>query len=462
MNTKSTFRKNANDFLTHTKQEKGITLIVLVITIIVLIILAGVSIQMITGQNGLLNQASTAKEKAGRENIVEEAQTDLINQMKREQSEVTENILKKVLKKYFINVPDSLPDDLSTVVLTSNDGKYNDILASEIYDGNFSDSAPTSTKKTTIEQAKDSGTPFKEKTTVEDKYGNNIVVPEDFKIADDSALDVTGGVVIEDASTDAEGNPTATAGSQFVWIPVGEIYTDIYKTKDLVEKIILGRYDFEEDGTPKEKGKNVTSNHESENTDVFNAFTSEIEDGKTKVEKTGGYYIGRYEARTATPLNAETDNDNDLPPLTVKANESIYNYVTQPQASKLSKKMYENKNFKSDLMNGCAWDTAIVFLQIFDDRKNSQLLPYSKQTSLIRSFASKGTNNLTQENNQDKICNIWDMASNCYEWTTAGYRYTNDVFECRGGSTSYFTSFKYFRLGDENDQKTSFRVVLVL
>ena len=42
--------------------NKGITLIALVITIIVLLILAGVSIAMLTGQNGILNQATNAKE----------------------------------------------------------------------------------------------------------------------------------------------------------------------------------------------------------------------------------------------------------------------------------------------------------------------------------------------------------------------------------------------------------------
>ena len=41
--------------------NKGITLIALVITIIVLLILAGVSIAMLTGQNGILTQANTAK-----------------------------------------------------------------------------------------------------------------------------------------------------------------------------------------------------------------------------------------------------------------------------------------------------------------------------------------------------------------------------------------------------------------
>ena len=44
------------------KKERGITLIALVITIIVLLILAGVSIAMLTGQNGILNQASNSKE----------------------------------------------------------------------------------------------------------------------------------------------------------------------------------------------------------------------------------------------------------------------------------------------------------------------------------------------------------------------------------------------------------------
>lgn len=45
------------------RKEKGITLIALVVTIIVLLILAGVSIAMLTGNNGLLNQAIKAKEE---------------------------------------------------------------------------------------------------------------------------------------------------------------------------------------------------------------------------------------------------------------------------------------------------------------------------------------------------------------------------------------------------------------
>lgn len=46
------------------KDSQGITLIALVITIIVLLILAGISIASITGENGVLTKANDAKEKS--------------------------------------------------------------------------------------------------------------------------------------------------------------------------------------------------------------------------------------------------------------------------------------------------------------------------------------------------------------------------------------------------------------
>ena len=45
------------------KRNKGITLIALVVTIIVLLILAGISISLLAGQNGILNRATQAKEE---------------------------------------------------------------------------------------------------------------------------------------------------------------------------------------------------------------------------------------------------------------------------------------------------------------------------------------------------------------------------------------------------------------
>lgn len=61
---------------TKRKKETGITLIALVITIIVLLILAGVSIMMLTGDNGILNQASNAKVKTAHQQVFEALQLE--------------------------------------------------------------------------------------------------------------------------------------------------------------------------------------------------------------------------------------------------------------------------------------------------------------------------------------------------------------------------------------------------
>ncbi len=59
------------------KNQKGITLIALVITIIVLLILAGVTIAMLTGENGILNQATTARDTNTKAEIEERINIEL-------------------------------------------------------------------------------------------------------------------------------------------------------------------------------------------------------------------------------------------------------------------------------------------------------------------------------------------------------------------------------------------------
>ena len=65
------------------KNQKGITLIALVITIIILLILAGVSIAMLTGENGLLTrsrEAQTVTIQKNNEDIVKLAVSDLLTE----------------------------------------------------------------------------------------------------------------------------------------------------------------------------------------------------------------------------------------------------------------------------------------------------------------------------------------------------------------------------------------------
>ena len=58
-------------------QEKGITLIALVVTIIVLIILAGVSINLVLGDNGVITKSKEASEKQEIAGMVEKIRLDI-------------------------------------------------------------------------------------------------------------------------------------------------------------------------------------------------------------------------------------------------------------------------------------------------------------------------------------------------------------------------------------------------
>ena len=121
----------------HKSKNKGITLIALVITIIVLLILAGVSIAMLTGNNGILTQAQNAKEATEKASLIEQAQTDILGkQAESKDGSITESEFKEILEKYFNDVPEELPDDLTTLELTSKD-QYGGqkIKVSDIYSG---------------------------------------------------------------------------------------------------------------------------------------------------------------------------------------------------------------------------------------------------------------------------------------------------------------------------------------
>ena len=379
-----------------TKTNKGITLIALVITIIVLLILAGVSIAMLTGDNGILTQAQNAK------NRTEEAQAD-------EESK---------LESYEQYIKGS-----------TNGGTLITVTGNETTN-----------------------------TTVYDSLGNKIVVPAGFKVINPGD-NVEDGIIIEDVSYGA------TAGSQFVWIPVGD---NIKKKDGTTFDIKLSRYMFDDkNGIATDKGNENIAGAQELNTGTVNITAKEdIESEEAGFRKSaienGGYYIGRYEARTST---SRTSKEDPLTQLTIKPSDYVYRYVKQPQAANLSRNMYaDNINFTSDLTNSYAWDTAIVFLQECDDREGENNKIYSLQNSLnTGSVADKGTN---ETDMKDLICNIYDMASNCFEWSTETYKYNNTDWVNRGGyyHTNYHAASRNHYLDNESASyiDASFRVLLYI
>ena len=98
-----------------------------------------------------------------------------------------------------------------------------------------------------------------------------------------------------------------------------------------------------------------------------------------------------------------------------------------------------------------------MFIQKFEDSD------YSVQTSLNTSLAKQGTNNLETQY-QDKVCNIWDMASNCGERTTETC--INSYVPCtnRGGcyDLNVYTSNRYSYSPANSDAYSAFRPLLYL
>ena len=362
------------------KMNKGITLIALILTIIVLIILAVVAINVVTG-DGIIAHAKNAR--------------DTYERKSQEENEL--------LKKYEEQIKESM----------NNGGKA---------DG------------ATVKGSLNVVISEKENAPLTDEYGNKITVPAGFKILVDSTTDynadninVTKGIVVEDEK-----------GNQFVWIPVGTIYTN--KEKTASKTITLGRYssfsktngtytvaqkadDYVEKVEIDGYTEDTTERHDSS---YGNTIANNIGDFCTKSLTSGGYYIGRYEARYEEPYDRNSGMMEVEPStITLKASDKVCSFILQAPAANACKNMYTNNPFTSDLVNSYAWDTAIIFFQEFGGDLNSD---YANKTSVndTPSFSELTT---------DKVCNVYDMASNCWEWTTETSN--NSGYACcmRGGAS---------------------------
>ena len=428
--------------------QKGITLIALVITIIILMILAGISISLVLGDNGIITKAKQAKTTT-------------------EQAKQNEEIWLNEAVKYI----EEMGASGSTTNPTDN---------------------PT-IEKSEVEKSRDSGTYMTEPTTIKDSNGNTIEVPEGFKIAEDSGKNVTEGIVIEDNDiVDGIGN---NRGNQYVWIPVGN---GIKKSDGTTVDITLGRYIFADGINHKDSNGNTlligtpilkqsADNYEDETLVHFNEIYPTKADTNTyqelkasitgirgekedrlndmnttaldlkgfvnSVKANGGYYIARYEAshgvdgKANSKISDKYDSYIDEGKLVVGE--------TQKYAATASRNLYTTAT--TDLINSYAWDTAIVYIQNF-----SGATDYSYQTTKNTSLSNTG-------NNGDEVCKINDMSSNCAEWTTEYSKFVigKIAMTCvwRGGRCEDIDRNTICRGGGEQGVRydaVSFRIILYM
>ena len=386
--------------------QKGITLIALVVTIVVLLILAGVSVNAIFSENGIIKRAKDAQNKM---------------------DQATQNDLDSI-------------NELNNWI----DGKTNGTTGGNTTGG---DANPSTTPKisTLVGKVVDKN------TKAEDAYGNKITIPKGFKILEHNPTSSTGAVTYNYTNSEETGEHIPAVqdgiviedkdGNQFVWVPVGTI-----KNKNnTTNTITLGRYEFDSNTgalkstTPAQVAsvENCTQavkidsyyqelstsrgGNSAEDSTAQNATARNLEEFISTTLANGGYYIARFEASgTASKI-------------TSKYNQTVLGNISQPNAAKVAREMYgevkENNElvYASDLVNSYAWDTAIVFIQTYSGKTD-----YASHNESIttKAFTATGKNN-------DKYCNIWDMSGNAYEWTTeySTYSFNSNVYPCvsRGG-----------------------------
>lgn len=109
------------------RNKKGITLIALVVTIVIILILAGITVGMVTGDNGILKETKSAKEQAeidNEKNIVERAK--MLTMMRDKSGKVTLAVFEPALKDEAGTNPTEVSDggDIIEVLFTDTDRYY--------------------------------------------------------------------------------------------------------------------------------------------------------------------------------------------------------------------------------------------------------------------------------------------------------------------------------------------------
>ncbi len=430
-------------------KEKGITLIALVITIIILLILAGVTLNTALSDNGLFARAKEASEKYKES---EEQEKEAIDDIEKE-------------------LDDIIPAGVGEKVSTPKGKDWNEDKVDAVSDGE----------------------------------GNVIPVPKGFYYAGGSK---TTGFVISDKENDDLDNEGK--GNQFVWIPCTEDQYNDAKD-DVIDEEWSCDNDYKDNGNSggtkttngRGDGKAWRDNYTDADINKLNEVykdnilpteswktENQITKGQESIRKYGGFYIARYEAGipeeaefsisknnnkyvnrhrsqfTVEWLNgtseyargnvADTDTIKELKSVSKKGVQA-WNYITQPNAKLVAENMYDGNNYvNSYLVDSQAWNHICKNIfhaskgittnnsttwgnykdNITTDYKELDCLwaghKYNSGWTIATEYKTggisetdypKGTGEArielsTGASDDFKKYNIYDMAGNMWEWTT--------------------------------------------
>ena len=425
------------------KNKKGITLVALVVTIVVLLILAGVSINLVLGNNGIIAKAKDAETKSA-----EASQNDLIGM-----NELAQQLEEQI--------------NGSTGSGSGNGGAGGSGAGTKVPAEATEETAPyfpdnTFTKK---EGTIDTG------LVIQDASGNEyvwVVVPK--SLYNNTAYN-SNNAKKPSSSTDYA-NIEYCLQQYTATYRKGTRYSDVYYADD----------------------KNVGWFADE-------AAYNNLKNSMLKsVYENGGFYVGRYEAGIGTYRKSKSATNSDgkytiegMPIPVTKADAYPYTYVTRTQAQNLASNV--NSGTKtSSLMFGVQWDLILAFMHNKGNIADSTLTSnstaignYNDNLWTIKNAKAQYSTNygdtfkacpnpFKKESNSGillttgadssfSVQNIYDIAGNVIEWTLEKNSFTG--FPCANRGGFYYNTGSHdpaaYRYGSSTDDSyfsIGFRVSL--
>ena len=401
-------------------KQNGITLIALVITIVVLLILAGVSINALFGDNGIIKSAQNAKNKINEAEQNDLAQINELNNWLENQAGISNS------------TGGSTPNPPTTTLPTTED-------TSPYY--------PDDTFKTKPDTNLDDG------LVIEDAIGNEYVWIEVPK-----SLYNNG-----DYNTETETADKKPANSE----DYDKIEYCLHKYTDYYRRDKNGNLTECSDTYSSEKATGLTSTQ----------YTQLKQKMLKSIYENGGFWIGRYEAGVieqrydgktpiVAPISKKSTAENKVYP---------YDMVEISQAQTVAN-MLTTANYTSSLMFGVQWDLVLKHIETKEVKKGIALATI--QNELRTDSSNWGKYSKFDGNNEEttgskeayKKMNIYDLAGNAWEWTLEWSLEpsTDDPCVTRGGAddgsggegTDYPAAVRKHEHTDRSQGAYGFRVSL--
>ena len=425
------------------KRNKGITLIALVVSIIVLLILAGISINMLTGENGILNRAVEAKEKTGKTQTEETVKLSVTDALTQGLGSLTDANLKTALNNNIGAGKYEISGDATSGWTVTVNGKEYKIDSTGKIEETTTGGGETGTLPTG-----EGTTPYLPNGTFSKKEG-----------------DLATGLVIKDSND-----------NEYVWV---EVPTTIYNNTTYNNNGANKPNNADEWEKIRDCLKAYTKDYSASsfkdtNTDGT-TYSGDYQNMLKSVYTNGGFWIGRYEAgyeidesKGENVRYYGTDYYTEHPitqKVVIKKNAYPYNWVRRDQAQTLA----EGINYTgvtSSLIYGVQWDLVLKFIETKKATAKDNLTTNSRSignyndnlwnitnanakysTNSGNSFtacpyektATKSVLLTTGADTSFSLMNIYDIAGNVLEWTREFYT-ASDPCVCRGGNYDNYGS----------------------